>query len=145
MRCTAVPRWCLAGVLATAAACASGSSGSAGSPSSAAVRDRSVIDSTDLLDRRYPNVQEAIIALHPEWLTARSVGGLAAPVPGRLPQAAAEIGVFLDDSKQPMRLDYLRTLQVEQVARIAHLAGSEAMATYGPQWISGAIVVTLRR
>jgi hypothetical protein len=134
--------WCFAGALAASAACRSAAGGA---PSLAVARDRSVMDSTDLSAHRYPNVQEAIIALHPEWLTAPLAGRAVAPVPGRLPQAAAEIGIFVDDSKQAMRLDYLRTLQVEQVARIKHLSGSEAMATYGPQWISGAIVVTLRR
>ena len=67
------------------------------------------------------------------------------PDPGSLPRSAAGIGIFLDDDKQPMAMDYLRTLQVEQVVRIKRLSGSEAMATYGPQWVSGAIVVTLRR
>lgn len=129
-------------VLGAAVACARGPSGTL---ATAGARDRSVMDSTDLVGRHYPNVQEAIIAAHPEWLAARSGARPVMPVPGSLPRSAAGIGIFLDDDKQPMTMDYLRTLQVEQVVRIKHLSGSEAMATYGPQWVSGAIVVTLRR
>lgn len=103
------------------------------------------MDSTDLTGRHYPNVQEAIIAAHPEWLTGTAGGRAVAPVPGSVLRGSSGIGIFLDDGKQPMTADYLRTLQVEQVVRIKHLSGSEAMATYGPQWVAGAIVVTLRR
>jgi hypothetical protein len=122
-------------------------------------RDRTIMDSTELVGHGYSNTYTAVTAARPEWLRApigppppRDPSGgrgarfpTAAQVARATGEGSATIGVFVEGAKQAMGISYLNSLAVEQVAWLKHLGPSEAMSIYGPEWAWGAIVVRLRR
>lgn len=123
-------------------------------------RDRTLLDSTELLDRGYPNTFAAVNSARPEWLrppVAPPVqrGGDPSGRTQRFPTAAqvdrvsnasaGTIGVFVEGTKQAMGISYLNSLPTASVAVLKHLSASEAMSMYGPEWAYGAIVVRLRQ
>lgn len=147
-----VPLAAIALLCTIAAACASGSSagpatqaGSASIPSTASRApsrgDRTRLDTTDFRGHNYRNLYDAIQTTHSEWLRAvsgtKSLGGTGNGV-------AATVGVFIDGSQRSMGIDYLKSVNVEEVRQVRHLAASESLINYGPDYSFGAIVVTLR-
>jgi hypothetical protein len=143
--------------LALLASCASSTRGAAGI--AATPRDRTLMDTTDLAGHGYANAYAAVVAARPEWLRAVAGppsrreangpdGGGRFPTSRQVARATGEtgamIGVFVEGSRQPVGLAYLGTLSPQAVLRLQHLSASEAMATYGPEWAWGAIIVRLR-
>ncbi|HEY4304990.1 MAG TPA: hypothetical protein VGM82_11015 [Gemmatimonadaceae bacterium] len=128
----------------------------------AETHDRLLLDSIEIVGHGFGNTAVAITNLRPEWLqavpgpsTQRDNGRGNTGMSARFPTAAQveratgggsnTIAVFLEGSKQQLGLAYLNSLPVEQVALLRNLRPPEAMATYGPEWAWGAIIVRLRQ
>lgn len=119
-------------------------------------RDRTLIDSIEIVSGGYANAYAAVLAARPEWLRApigppppREPGGRDVRFPtaaqvARATRESTSLGVFVDGTKQAMGVSYLNTLPVTHVAWLKHLSPSEAMSIYGPEWAWGAILVRLR-
>ena len=99
----------------------------------AARRDNSIMDSTELRGHNYSTVYDAISALHSDWLLAR--GG---PTANQTPA----VGVFVDGSRRARDVSYLRELRPSDVKLVRRLAPTESLHTYSWPW--GAIVITSR-
>jgi hypothetical protein len=141
---------------ASVAGCASSKTSASGA--AATPRDRTIMDSSELVGSTYANAYAAVMAARPEWLRApigpppprEPAGGrdVRFPTAGQVARATnggTTIGVFVQGGKQALGISYLNTLPVHQVAWLKHLSPSEAMSVYGPEWAWGAIVVGLRQ
>jgi hypothetical protein len=118
------------------AACASKSSGTttaSGGTATAARRDPSVLDSTQLRSGNYSTVFDAIQRIHADWLLPR--GG---PSGGRNP----ELGVFVEGQVRNRGVEYLKSLRPVDVMKIRRLTITESTGSYNWPW--GGLVVTSR-
>lgn len=119
------------GATGLAAACAS-----SGEPRSSA-RSRNAIGHEELMEVPRGTLYEALRALRPRWLQARSSGSLRDPQP-QTPR------VYLDG--QPFgRIGDLRSLLPDDVGEVRFLSASDATTRFGTNHLAGAIVVTTRR
>jgi hypothetical protein len=123
-------------LVVVSAACASRSASSptaSGEPATAARRDPSVIDQTELHASTQATVYDMIRTTRADWLLAR--GG---PSGGQTPQ----VGVWTDASQRPRGVDYLKTISPRDVKRIKRLSTTETLHSYNWPW--GGLVLTTR-
>jgi hypothetical protein len=117
----------------TTAACAAKSSTASGGTATAARRDRSIMDTTELRGGNFSSVYDAISALHADWLLPR--GG---PQTGRPP----ELGVWIEGQLRTRGVDYLKSLRPVDVKQVRRLTTTESLHTYSWPW--GGLVITSR-
>lgn len=118
------------GAAGLAAACAS-----PGEPRSG--RSRNVIEHEELVEVPRGSLYEALRALRPRWLQARSSGTFR-DTERETPR------VYLDG--QPFgRIGDLRSLMPGDVDEVRFLSASDATIRFGTNHLAGAIVVTTRR
>lgn len=99
------------------------------------------MDTTEFRRPEFRTVYDAIKALRPDWLLAR--GG-----PTSLTNAARQVptvGVFFDGESRGYSLDKLSDLVGDDVRSIRRISSSESLATYGPDWAWGGIVISRAR
>lgn len=113
------------------AGCAS--SGESGGPS----RSRNLITQEELMAVPHSTVYEAVRALRPRWLQARSSATLRSPEP----QTAR---VYIDGQLRGA-LDELWNLLPTEIDEIRFMNASDATTRFGTNHIGGAIVITTRR
>lgn len=100
-------------------------------------RSRNAIDAEELMAMPHSTLYEALRALRPRWLQARSSATLRDPEP----QTAR---VYLDG--QPFGgVNDLRMLLPDDVGEVRFLSASDATTRFGTNHFAGAIVVTTRR
>ena len=96
------------------------------------------MDTTEFRRPEFGTVYDAVKALHPDWLIARggptSLGNSARQTP--------VIGVFFEGESRGYQLDKLTDLVGHEVRSIRRISSSESLATYGPDWPWGGIVIT---
>ena len=121
----------LAAVLLSATCASQGGSGGA-------TRSRNLITSEELMEVPHSSVYEAVRALRPRWLQARSGASFANPPERYTPQ------VYVDWQLRG-GLDEMWTIQPSEVGAITFLSASDATTRFGTNNIGGAIVITTRR
>ena len=96
------------------------------------------MDSTEFRRPEFRSLFDAIKALHPDWLMARggptSLGNSARQTP--------VVGVFVEGDPRGYGLDKLSELTTRDASRIRRITSTESLATYGPDWPWGGIVIT---
>ena len=112
-------------------ACASGSE-SAG-PS----RSRNLITAEEMMAVPHSSVFEAVRALRPRWLQARSGATFSSPQ-RQTPR------VYVDGQLRG-ELDEMWTMLPSEVGEIRYMSASDATTRFGTNHIAGAIVITTRR
>jgi hypothetical protein len=116
-------------------ACASGPNTNTGGANS------SRMEAAEFRRPEFRTVYDAIKATRPDWLQPR--GG-----PTSLTNASRQtpvVGVFIEGEARGYGLDKLREFVGSDVKMIRHIAPSESLATYGPDWSWGGIVITRSR
>jgi hypothetical protein len=121
--------------LATMAGCASGS----GTRSNAPVSSR--MDTTEFRRPEFRTIYDAVAARRPDWLIAR--GGATSMT--NAARQAPVVGVFFEGESRGYPLEKLRELVGRDVRTLRRISGAESVATYGPDWPWGGIVVTRER
>ncbi len=125
------PQLLLTAVALLAVGCAS-SAESAG-----ASRSRNLITSDELMEVPHSTVFEAVRALRPRWLQARSGASLRSPQP----QTAR---VYIDGQLRG-ELGEMWNLLPTEVSEIRYMSAADATTRFGTNHIGGAIVITTRR
>lgn len=120
----------LVGALLTAGCASSGESGGTG-------RDRNLITQTELMEVPHSTIYEAVRALRPRWLQARS----GATLRSREPQTAM---VYIDGQLRGGLAEMWNLLPTE-VSELRYMSASDATTRFGTNHIGGAIVITTRR
>src|SRR5512143_433400 len=96
------------------------------------------MDTMEFRRPEFRTVYDAIRALRPDWLLAR--GG---PTSLRNPaRQAPTVGVFFEGESRGYSLDKLSDLVGGDVRSLRRISPSESLATYGPDWPWGGIVIT---
>ena len=114
------------------------SSGCASSgESSGFSRSRNLITAEELMEVPHSTVYEAVRALRPRWLQARSGASLRSPEP----QTAM---VYIDGQLRG-GLGEMWNLLPTEVSEIRFMSASDATTRFGTNHIGGAIVITTRR
>jgi hypothetical protein len=130
-------------LLVLLAACASGSSStSSASPSRAAPVRRANSNQMDTTEFRRPEFRtlyDAIKALHGDWLIPKGgVTSISAP-------SEPVVGVFIDGQSNGYPVSKLLEFVGGDVRSVKRISGGESLATYGPSWSWGGIVITRAR
>jgi len=120
----------LVGALLTAGCASSGESGGTS-------RDRNLITQTELMEVPHSTIYEAVRALRPRWLQARS----GATLRSREPQTAM---VYIDGQLRGGLAEMWNLLPTE-VSELRYMSASDATTRFGTNHIGGAIVITTRR
>jgi hypothetical protein len=99
------------------------------------------MDTTEFRRPEFRTIYDAIRATRPDWLQAR--GG-----PTSISNSARRtpvVGVFIDGDTRGYGLDKLTEFVGRDVKLIQRISPSESLASYGPDWPWGGIVVTRAR
>ncbi len=112
-------------------ACASPSGGGS------SVGSRNLLTMEELTEVPFSTVFEAVRALRPRWLQARSVASLRSPQP--------QTAVVYIDGQQRGGLNEMWNLMPAEVSEIRFMSASDATTRFGTNHIAGAIVITTRR
>ena len=120
-----------------AAALLSTGCASSGQQSGGPARSRDLITSEELMEVPHSTVYEAVRALRPRWLQARS----GATLRSRQPQTAM---VYIDGQLRG-GLGELWNLLPTEVSEIRFMSASDATTRFGTNHIGGAIVIMTRR
>jgi hypothetical protein len=141
MRYVAVRRLALAAVAAASMACASGGASSANAGDSSPKHDRTVITDADMRELTVSNLLEVVQHLHPEWLTPRNAGTVAAPR-ARTASSSTDVAVQVYiDTQHAGTIDVLGQLSINSAASLKYYSASEAQARFGNGNIYGAIQI----
>lgn len=109
------------------------SSGQSGGPS----RARNLITAEELMEVPHSTVYEAVRALRPRWLQARSSASLRSPEP----QTAR---VYIDGQLRGGLREMWNLLPTE-ISELRFMSAADATTRFGTNHIGGAIVITTRR
>ena len=126
------PRWAAIATLLVATACASTSSGTSSGGR------RNVITAEQMSRTRAQNAYEAVELIEPQWLGSRGPQSLTDP---GAPQPVASVflnGVRVGDT------EYLRNVQIADVAELRYFAAGEASARFGMGHIRGVIEIVTK-
>jgi hypothetical protein len=93
--------------------------------------DTSAITSSQLAQRHYQNLFQAVQALRSNWLSTRGTDSFNTP---------SQIVVYVDDSRFG-GVEALTSLPIQGVASVTHLNGIEATARWGIGHSAGVIAV----
>jgi hypothetical protein len=99
------------------------------------------LESGDVRNSRFSNLYDAIFRLRPEWLRAR---GGSKSVYDRSKQVPV-VGIFIEGEGRGYTIEKLFDVSPEVVRSVRFIQPSEAMASYGTEWVWGGIVVTIDR
>lgn len=110
---------------------------SSGQQSSGSARSRDLITVEELMEVPHSTVYEAVRALRPRWLQARS----SATLRSREPQTAR---VYIDGQLRG-GLSEMWNLLPSEVGEIRFMSASDATTRFGTNHIGGAIVIMTRR
>ena len=130
MRKTGIIGALLAAALLLPACASSGGGGSGGG-------SRNLLTMQELNEVSFSTVFEAVRALRPRWLQARSGASLRTPEP----QTAM---VYIDGQLRG-GLNEMWNLLPTEVSEIRYMSASDATTRFGTNHVGGAIVITTRR
>jgi hypothetical protein len=127
-------RLLLTGLMVAASACASTAKPTVDGQRATARKDPSVMDSTDLRNKGFQTLYDAIAGQRGDWLIPRGGVGPGGQQP--------TLGVFIGTSVRSMGVDYLRAIRPADVATVRRLSQSDALHNYNWPWT--ALVITPR-
>jgi hypothetical protein len=110
------------------------------SPANSSVNRAGRFDAAEFRQSRFRTIGEALGVLRPDWLQIRASIKSTDP---RTASANPILGVFIEGQAKGFTLEKLTEYTVDEVRSVRRILPSESMASYGPQWGWGGIVLTL--
>ncbi len=119
-------KWALAPLLLLLLSCAT-------VPSSRAVRDRARVTEEELMATHATTLYDALQQIRPEFLRTRGISSIQNP--------KADIPRVFVDNVEMGDVEFLKTLNIADVAEVQHLSAEQATTRWGTGYVGGALLV----